>query len=63
MFQVDEQPPMTLSNTSTEVILPLSYGQHSVNIVAIDRCDQQSQPTILQFQVQKSKLLRQERHS
>ena len=51
-FQVDQQLPILLMNNSTDIILPLSYpGQHSVNIVAVDRCDRQSQATILQLQV------------
>ena len=53
MFQVDRETPTILTNTSTEIILPLSHGEHSVNIIAVDRCNRQSQPIVVQLQVNK----------
>ena len=38
-FKVDEQPPTILRNISTEILFTLSYGNHTVSIVAVDRCD------------------------
>ena len=52
-FQLDQEPPIILTNSSTEIILPLSYGQHSISIAAVDRCNQQSQANILQVDVAK----------
>ena len=52
-FQVDQQPPIILMNDITEVILPLSYGKHIVSIVAVDRCNRQSQADVRQLKVQK----------
>lgn len=54
-FQVDQQPLRILSNTTTEILLSLSYGKHNVSIVAVDRCDQQSQATVLQLEVERTK--------
>ena len=51
-FKVDEQPPTMLRNTSTEILLALSYGNHTVSIVAVDRCDRASEAKVLQLQVE-----------
>ena len=51
-FKVDEQPPTMLRNTSTEILLALSYGNHTVSIVAVDRCDRASEAKVLRLQVE-----------
>ena len=57
-FQVDQQPPIILMNNTTEIILSLSYGKHNVSIVAVDRCNRQSQPDVRQLQVQKGECVK-----
>ena len=51
-FQLDNESPITLVNTSTEVVLPLSSdGEHNVSIIVVDRCHQESEASILQLNV------------
>ena len=52
-LQIDDEPPTILVGNSTEIMLPLSYGQHSVNIVAVDRCNEQSKTSVLNLDVVK----------
>ena len=52
-LQIDDEPPTILVGNSTEIMLPLSYGQHSVNIVAVDRCNEQSKTSVLNLDVAK----------
>jgi hypothetical protein len=41
-------------NTSTEITLPLSYGEHNVSIVTVNRCNKDSEANALQLDVMKS---------
>ena len=52
-FQLDDEPPVILMSNSTDIILPLSYGQHNASIVAVDRCNRTSDSSVLQVDVQK----------
>ena len=49
-FQLDQQAPIILKNNS--IILPLSYGEHNVSVVAVDWCDRKGQASFLQVNIQ-----------
>ena len=51
-FQLDNES-FTLTRNSTEIILPLSYGEHNVSVVIVDRCCQLSEANALQLDVMK----------
>ena len=49
-FQLDNESAITLTNTSTEIVLPLSSnGEH--NVVVVDRCGKKSEASVLQLNV------------
>ena len=51
-FQLDNES-ITLMNKSTEIILPLSYGEHNVSIIVMDRCFQSSEANVLPLDIMK----------
>jgi hypothetical protein len=56
-FELDNESSITLANTSTEIILPLSYGEHNVSILVVDRCNKDSEAITLQLDVMKSECI------
>ena len=52
-FQLDNESAITLTRNSTEIILPLSYGEHNVSIIVVDRCRQPSEANVLLLDVMK----------
>ena len=59
-FQLDNKSAITLMNTTTEIrAIPLSYGEHNVSIVIVDRCHKSSEATALQLDVMKGECIAQ----
>ena len=52
-FQLDNESSITLARNITGIVVPLSYGEHNVRIVAVDRCGQESEANILHLDVMK----------